>query len=152
MRTWFECKVRYEKVLANGTKKKVNEPYLVNAMSFTEAEARIIEEIRPYIGGDFSVIALKKELIHEVFLSGREQDCIWFKIRVAFIALNEKTNEEKKSLHNILVKSCSTAEAEQYLHECMKDTMADYVVKSVTETNISEVFFFHREGVTDENR
>lgn len=150
--TWFSAQVRYEKTMENGQTKKVKSMVMVDAMSFTEAECRTIEEMKPFISGEFNVMALKKELIHEVFVSDREQDDTWFKIRVAFITLDEKTSKEKKTLHNILVQSCSTAEAEKYLHECMKGSMTDYVVKSVTETDIFDVFFFHREGVTDENR
>ena len=57
MHTWFECKIRYEKVMENGMNKKVTEPYLVDALSFTEAEARIIEEITPYISGEFTAVS-----------------------------------------------------------------------------------------------
>ena len=64
MAQWFECKVRYDKLMENGMQKKVNEPYMVDALSFTEAEARIIEEVTPFISGDFSVSAVKLSLIH----------------------------------------------------------------------------------------
>ena len=67
MANWFECKVRYDKVQDNGSVKKVNEPYLVDALSFTEAEARIIEEQTPCISGDFSVSAVKRTKISEIF-------------------------------------------------------------------------------------
>ena len=67
MANWFECKVRYDKMMENGVPKKVNEPYLVDALSFTEAEARIIEEQTPFISGDFSVSAVKRTKISEIF-------------------------------------------------------------------------------------
>ena len=67
MANWFECKVRYDKMLETGQQKKVNEPYLVDALSFTEAEARIIEEITPFISGDFTVSAVKRTRISEIF-------------------------------------------------------------------------------------
>ena len=60
MANWFECRVKYDKMLENGMQKKVTEPYLVDALSFTEAEARIIEEVSPFISGEFSVSAVKR--------------------------------------------------------------------------------------------
>ena len=69
MHTWFECKIRYEKVMENGMNKKVTEPYLVDALSFTEAEARIIEEITPYISGEFTVSDIKRANYSELFPS-----------------------------------------------------------------------------------
>lgn len=67
MALWFECKVRYDKMMENGSVKRVTEPYLVDALSFTEAEARITEEVRPFISGDFSIPAIKKTNIAEIF-------------------------------------------------------------------------------------
>lgn len=67
MAQWFECKVRYDKLMENGMQKKVNEPYMVDALSFTEAEARIIEEVTPFISGDFSVSAVKRTIASTAF-------------------------------------------------------------------------------------
>lgn len=67
MHTWFECKIRYEKTMDNGMNKKVTEPYLVDALSFTEAEARIIEEMTPFISGEFTVSDIKRANYSELF-------------------------------------------------------------------------------------
>ena len=67
MANWFECRVKYDKMLENGMQKKVTEPYLVDALSFTEAEARIIEEVSPFISGEFSVSAVKRANFSELF-------------------------------------------------------------------------------------
>ena len=75
MHTWFECKIRYEKVMENGMNKKVTEPYLVDALSFTEAEARIIEEITPYISGEFTVSDIKRANYSELFPAGLSASC-----------------------------------------------------------------------------
>ena len=72
MHTWFECKIRYEKTMENGMNKKVTEPYLVDALSFTEAEARIIEEITPFISGEFTVSDIKRANYSELFFSEEE--------------------------------------------------------------------------------
>ncbi len=76
MANWFECKVRYDKMMENGLVKKVNEPYLVDALSFTEAESRIIEEQRPFISGEFSVSAVKRTKISEIFWDVRDRWCM----------------------------------------------------------------------------
>ena len=88
MANWFECKVRYDKLQENGSIKKVSEPYLVDALSFTEAEARIIEEQTPYISGDFSVSAVKRTKIAEIFWN--EEGDKWYLVKCAFITIDEK--------------------------------------------------------------
>ena len=95
MALWFETKVRYEKMQETGAVKKVNEPYLVDALSFTEAEARIIEAIKPYISGEFSISAVKKTKIAEIFFN--EDGDRYYMVKVNFITLDEKTGTEKKS-------------------------------------------------------
>ena len=87
--TWFECKVRYEKMMENGISKKVTEPYVFDALSFTEAEARIIEEVSPYISGEFKVTDIKIAKYSEVFFSNEVSADIWFKCKVVFITLDE---------------------------------------------------------------
>ena len=95
MHSWFECKVSFEKVLENGMQKKVTEPYLVDALSFTEAEARIIEEIRPFISGEFTVTDIKRARLSELFFN--ENGDRFYKIKVYFITLDEKSGAEKKT-------------------------------------------------------
>ena len=97
MHTWFECKIRYEKVMENGMNKKVTEPYLVDALSFTEAEARIIEEITPYISGEFTVSDIKRANYSELFPSDEDAADRWFKCKLFFITLDEKSGAEKKT-------------------------------------------------------
>ena len=79
MHTWFECKIRYEKTMENGMNKKVTEPYLVDALSFTEAEARIIEEMTPFISGEFTVSDIKRANYSELFPCEEEAADRWFK-------------------------------------------------------------------------
>ena len=99
MHTWFECKIRYEKVMENGMNKKVTEPYLVDALSFTEAEARIIEEITPYISGEFTVSDIKRANYSELFPSEEDAADRWFKCKLFFITLDEKKRSGEKDLH-----------------------------------------------------
>ncbi len=140
MHTWFECKVRYEKVMENGVSKKVTEPYLVDALSFTEAEARIIEEIAPFISGEFTVSDIKRANYSELFDSKNAAADRWFKCKLLFITLDEKSGAERKTSIQVLVKATDLREAVKNLDEGMKGTMADYVIASVAETAIMDVF------------
>lgn len=140
MHTWFECRIRYEKVTENGMQKKVTEPYLVDALSFTEAEARIIEEMTPFISGEFTVSDIKRANYSELFPSNDEQDDRWFKCKLCFITLDEKSGAEKKTSTYVLVQASDLDRAKQNLDERMKGTMADYQVPSVVETAIMDVY------------
>lgn len=140
LHTWFECKIRYEKLMDNGMQKKVTEPYLVDALSFTEAEARIIEEMTPFISGEFVVSDIKRVNYSELFPSDDEQDDRWFKCKLSFTTLDEKSGEEKKTSTYVLVQASDLDRAKKNLDEGMKRTMADYQVPSVTETPIMDVY------------
>lgn len=140
MHSWFEGKVSFEKVLENGMQKKVTEPYLVDALSFTEAEARIIEEIRPFISGEFTVTDIKRARLSELFFN--ENGDRFYKIKVYFITLDEKSGAEKKTAAQMLAQACTLKEAIAVLEEGMKGTMADYTIASVTETMLMDVFPF----------
>lgn len=146
MHTWFECKIRYEKTMENGMVKKVNEPYLVDALSFTEAEARIIEEITPFVTGEFTVSDIKRANYSELFPSEEEAADKWFKCKLIFIMLDEKSGAEKKSSTQVLVQAADLRDAVKKLDEGMKGTMADYQIGMLTETPIMDVYPFHAEG------
>jgi len=138
--TWFECKVRYEKIGENGTSKKVTEPYVFDALSFTEAEARIIEEVSPYISGEFKVTDIKRANYSEIFFSEEELADRWFKCKITFITLDDKSGAEKKSSTNMLVQAFGLRNAIKNLDKGMEGTMADYQISSVAETLIMDVY------------
>lgn len=142
MHTWFECKIRYEKMMENGMNKKVTEPYLVDALSFTEAEKRIIEEITPFITGEFTVSDIKRGNYSELFFSDEESADRWFRCKIIFITLDEKSGAEKRTSTNVLVQAADLRDAVKKLDEGMKGTMADYQIGSVTETTIMDVFHY----------
>ncbi|MCD8166656.1 MAG: DUF4494 domain-containing protein [Bacteroides sp.] len=146
MHTWFECKIRYDKTMENGMIKKVTEPYLVDALSFTEAEARIIEEITPYISGEFTVSDIKRANYSELFFSEEESADRWFKCKLLFVTLDEKSGAEKKVASHVLVQAAELRDAIAKLDEGMKGTMADYQIASVTETAIMDVYPYGAEG------
>lgn len=140
MHNWFECKVRYEKMMENGVGKKVTEPYLFDALSFTEAEARIIEEISPFISGEFTVSDIKRANYSELFFAEEDSADRWFKCKVTFITLDEKSGAEKKSSTYMLVQAADLRDAIKKLDKGMEGGMADYQISAVTETPIMDVY------------
>ena len=131
MSTWFECKVKYDKMMENGMQKKVTEPYMVDALSFTEAEARIIKEMTPFISGDFSVANIKRANISELFFD--ETGDKWFKCKVNFITLDEKSGAEKRTASYMLVQAQDLQKALENLLEGMKGTMADFEIAAIND-------------------
>ena len=137
---WFECKVSYEKMMDNGIMKRVSEPYLVDALSFTEAEARVIENVKQYVSGEFQVTNIKRDRIAELFFNPTGDR--YYRIKVNFISLDEKSGTEKKTTVQMIAQASDIREAIIVLDAGMKNSMADYTIASVTETMIMDVFPF----------
>lgn len=142
--TWFECKIRYEKVQEDGTQKKVTEQYTVDALSFSEAEQRIIEEMSSYISGQFEVTDVKKAPYKEVFFSDNEQDDRWYRAKLVFITIDEKTEKEKRSNVTYLVQAGSLDKAVKNVNEVMAGTMIDYEKSNIAETKTLDVFEYKK--------
>ena len=147
---WFECKVKYERTLDDGKVKKVTEPYLVDALSFTEAEKRVIEERTPYMMGEFQVSDIKRARLAELFESDLESADKFYKAKLTFITLDEKTGAEKKSSHMVLVQAGDFESAVKRLKEGMKDSMSDYVISAMTETLILDIYHYKPLVLADE--
>lgn len=137
--TWFECKVRYEKTQEDGSEKLVNELYVVDALSFTEAEASIIDNMAVYVSGELKIANINPANYNEIFFSGNDDDDLWFKARLAFITIDDK-NKEKRTYVNYLIQAKSIERAKRYVDEAMGKTMIDYELKSLSETKIFDVF------------
>ena len=137
---WVECTIKYEKIMENGKEKKVSELYLVNSLSFTEAESKIIEEMTPFISGEFTVKALKATKYSELFSSDEEAADKWFKCKLMFITLDEKSGSEKKTSTLILVQAADLRDAVKKLDEGMKSTICDYEIGSISDTKIIDVY------------
>lgn len=140
MHTWFLCKIRYEKITENGMQKKVTEPYLVDALSFTEAEARIIEEMALFISGEFTVSDISRAHYSEIFPSDEDSADKWYAGRLAFITLDEKSGKEKRTYTNVLIQAADIHDAMKKLDEGMKGTMAEYSSILLKETAIMDVY------------
>ncbi len=146
---WFECKIRYEKTMDDGLQKKVTESYVVDALSFSEAEERIIEEMSAYISGDFTVQDIKKAAYGEIFFSDDASADRWYKAKLQFITIDEKTEKEKRSSVNYLFQAGTMNGAMKNIEEGMGGTMIDYSIASVQETQLMDVFEYKKPEKND---
>lgn len=150
MSTWYECKVRYQKMDQNGKDKKVNEPYLVDAVSFTDAEKRINEMLEPYISGEFQVTNIKIANYSE--LHPNENGDRWFKSKVSFMNLDEEKGVEKRSNTYMLIQSNNVKEAYDTIEKLLSGTVSDYEIPAIAESPIMDVFpFFDKDNEIPEN-
>ena len=136
---WFECKVQYEKVMEDGYVKKVTELYTVEALSFTKAEARIIEEMSLYINGEYEVKDIKKSKYKDILFSYDKNDDRFYQAKIQFITLDEKTKKEKRSNFVCLVQAATLNGAIKGIDEVMGGTMSDYDSVEAKETKILDV-------------
>lgn len=143
MHTWFECKIKYEKTIEDGKIVKLNEAYLVDALSFSEAETRINKEMEPFISGEFSVSNIRRARINELFFN--ENGDKWYRCKVMFISFDEEKGIEKKIATTMMVQASDIKQALAGLDEGMKGTLADYQIAAITETNIMDVYKFEAE-------
>lgn len=137
---WFETKVRYDRTTEDGRNKKVTEAYTVEALSFTEAESVITKEISNYVNSEFDVKAITRAAYSEIFFSDVDTDDRYYRVKHAFITLDEKTEKEKRTIVVYLVQAASLDKARAYIKEEMNKTMNDYEVVSISETPLLDVF------------
>ena len=141
--TWFETKVKYQKTMEDGSEKVVSEAYVVDALSFTEAESAIIDEMSVYVSGELKVSGIGKACYGEIFFSDIDDDDKWYKAKLQFITIDEKSEKEKRSNVTYLVQAKSLARALRYIDEVMGKTMIDYDVVGLNETKLMDVFEHH---------
>ena len=146
---WFECKVRYEKTMEDGMPKKVVEIYPVDALSFSEAEERIMEEMSSYVSGEIDIVDLKIAQYKEIFFADSDLADKWYKAKLAFITIDEKTDKEKKTSVFYLVNAGNINSAIKNIDEVMGGTMIDYQTLNVSETNIMDVFEYKKKEKDD---
>ena len=143
---WFEAKIRYEKTMEDGCLKKVTETYVIDALSFGEAEKRILEEMTSYVSGEVEVCALKIAPYKEIFFADSNMDDKWYVAKLAFITIDEKTDKEKKTRVCYLVNAGNFYAAIKNIGEVMAGTMIDYDTLNVSETQILDVFEYKPKG------
>ena len=140
---WFICKVRYEKMQEDGMQKKVTESYVIDAVSFTEAEERITEEMSAYISGEFEVKDISLAPFGEIFFYEKLSADRYYKAKLAFITIDEKSGNEKRQNVTYLVHAENFNQAVNNIDEVMGGTMIDYEIISIAETQIMDVFEYH---------
>ena len=137
---WFECKVKYVKVMENGLEKPTTEAYLVDALSYTEAESRFLEKIHPFMHGVFEVDSIARVKISDIFFNDNESADKWYKCKLSFISVDEKSGAEKRSNAFFFVQASDLRDAIKYLDEQMKGTIGDYEIIAIQETLIMDVY------------
>ena len=137
---WFETKIRYDKTQEDGRQKPVTEQYVVDALSFSEAEASILEEMKVYISGDYKITDIRPAAYHEVFFSDMDRDDKWYKAKLQFLTIDEKTEKEKRTTITYLVQAVSLNGAVKNIEDVMGSTAIDYDLVSINETQIMDVF------------
>ena len=142
--TWFECKIRYEKTMEDGLPKKVSEVYVVDALSFSEAEERIMEEMSSYISGEIEIVDVKIAPYREIFFADDNLADQWFKAKLSFITIDERTDKEKRTSMMYLVNAGNISSAINNIGEVMSGTMIDYVTTSISATKIFDVFEYKK--------
>lgn len=138
MHTWFETAVKYEKTADDGNIIKVTQNYLVDALSHAEAENRIIEEMKPFISGEFEVSKVARKNIREIFYD--ENGDKWYRSKVNFVTIDEEKGFEKRTAVTMLVQASSMKEAVDGLIKGMAGSLADYEIHTVAETAIMDVY------------
>lgn len=142
MNRYYEVKARFDRTMEDGMQKKVKETYLFDAMSFSEAETRAVEELTPFATGEFEVTDIKRANYSEMFPSEKEEADKWYAVRINFITLDERSGKEKKTKAEYLVQAPEINEARTNFIEGMKGTMSDYEIVSIRETPIMDVFYY----------
>jgi hypothetical protein len=145
MQTWFECKVKYVKIDDDGRERKVNEVYLVDAVTFTDAETRIIQNVQTMVRGEFVVDNIKKSNIIEIF--PHEVGEWWYKAKIGIVTIDEKAGKEKKINNYFLVAADDIKEALQRLEEGLSYVLVPYQTTSIAICNIIDVFPYFEDKV-----
>ena len=137
---FYEVKIQYQKMQEDGKEKKVIEQYVVEALSFTEAESLITEEMSDYIHDSFDVVAEKIAPYYEILISDRIEDDKWFLSKISFVTLDEKTAKEKKTSQRLLVQADTSQTALEYTKKLFDSSMTEYTIDAVQDTPTIEVF------------
>lgn len=138
MQTWFECKVKYVKISESGKEQNVTENFLLDAVSFTDAETRMIRQMQEMVRGEFTVTDIKKSKIAEVF--PYEDGEWWFKATINLVTIDEEAGREKKLRTYYLVLADDIKEALNRLDESLSYLVIPYVISSISVSTIVDVF------------
>lgn len=139
---WFDCVIKYERTGEEGRVEKVKESYIIDALSFTEAEARMTQEVQDFIEGDFTVSAVKRAKINEIFWN--DEGGKWYRAKINFITLDEEKGIQKRTPVTMMVQANDWREAGDLIVEKMKGSMVDYEIYSITTTEIVDIVKYEK--------
>ena len=142
----FECGIRYEKTMEDGSQRKVTELYIVQACSFTEAEARFTREMSAYISGESEVVSEKITNYSEIVPSASAEADKWYKVKLNYLTIDERTCKEKKTPMLYLVQAKDIDDARRLTDAFMSPTAIDYTTEAVQETKIMDVYLYNPDG------
>lgn len=145
MNTWFKVKVKYTKQLESGSFKRVSEPYLLSAMTFTDAEARIYEELGSFIRGEFSVMGITREDIQDIFQY--DDADTWFKCKISYDNIDDEGDKKRTVTQNFLVSAKTVKDSYERIEESLETLMLDYQIISIIASPIVEIFPYKEEEV-----
>lgn len=140
--TWYECKVKYRKIDESGVQKVVSEPYLVDALSFTEAESRINTEMAAFVSEEFKIVNIKVANFAEIH--NFENSDRWFKVKVSLLAYDEESGKERKTSFHLLIQANDVKEAFDNTMQVMQNTMGEFTIPAISESPIVDVFPFFK--------
>lgn len=141
---WFECKIRYDRLTDEGLSKKVTEQYVVDALSYTEAEKNIIRFAAEIIPEVIEIRAIKEAAYNEIFFSEDDAEK-WYKTKISFISIDERTGKERRTNVLYLVQANDISNAISNVKEIMSKSMSDYTIQSMALTQILDVFEHNEE-------
>ena len=130
--------------MEDGLPKKVNEVYVIDALSFSEAEERIMKEMSSYISGEIEIVDVKIAPYREIFFADDNLADQWFKAKLSFITIDERSNKEKRTSMMYLVNAGNISSAINNIDKVMSGTMIDYVTTSISATKIFDVFEYKK--------
>ena len=145
MNTWFKVKVKYTKQLESGSFKRVSEPYLLSASTFTDAEARIYEELGTFIRGEFSVMGITREDIQDIFQY--DDADTWFKCKISYDNIDDEGDKKRTVTQNFLVSAKTVKDSYERIEESLETLMLDYQIISIIASPIVEIFPYKEEEV-----
>ncbi len=155
MAKFFECKIRYEKQITDpndkdcGKLKKVNEVYLVDALSFTEAEARIVKEVAQYIKGEYTITNIKQARIAELIFKDDDLCENWFTVKIKIVVVDEERGTERLVPQTLLVRAESVEDALKRFKEAFKDSMSDFTITSIASSPILEYYKYMTDSAVE---
>lgn len=138
MQTWYECKVKYLKIDQGGFERNVNDNYLIDAVSYTDAESRIFEIMKEVTRGDFQVMNIKRSNVSEVIAKNDGE--WWYKAKINMITIDEEAGKEKKATQYILIMANDIHDALKQLEEGLSYMLVPYVTTAIQLSTIADVF------------